>query len=104
MGSLIQLFDSGFTLQQLSGAFMRLPVWDALTGHTSATNSDIASYLLTTVNGRAPDAATLSAAVSALNAETTTTQGSYLAGLASSAANQIQIDLVGLQQAGIACA
>lgn len=101
IGAVIGLFDQGYTMQQLSGAIMRLPIWDALTVHAKASDADIASYLLTKVNGSAPDPATLSAAVAAIGNETGATQGSYLASLATSSANQIQIDLVGLQQTGL---
>lgn len=101
LGAVIGLFDQGYTLQQLSGAVMRLPIWDILTGHVTPTNTDIANYLLTTVNGHAPDSVTLNAAVTALNAETGASQGNFLASLAASAANQTQINLVGLQQTGL---
>jgi methionine-rich copper-binding protein CopC len=101
IGAVIGLFDQGFSLQQLSGALMRLPIWDVLTGHTAASNADIASYLLTTVNHAAPDAATLAAAVSALNSQTGAAQGTFLATLAETAANQVQVDLVGLANTGL---
>lgn len=72
VGTGIDLFDQGFTFQQLSGAIMRLDIWGALAngGQAAATNAQIANYLLTTVNKGAPDAATLAAALTALNTET----------------------------------
>lgn len=96
LGVVIDLFDQGYTLQQLSGAVMRLDIWGVLAGGNG--NAQIANYLLTSVNGHAPDAATLNAAVTALNSETGAAQGTFLANLAASAANQTQVDLVGLAQ------
>ena len=61
----------------------------------------IASYLLTTVNGTTPDAATLNAAVTALDGETGAAQGTFLWHLAESAQNQLQVNLVGLAQTGL---
>ena len=99
----IDLFDQGFTFQQLSGAIMRLDIWGALAngGQASATNAQIANYLLTTVNQAAPDAATLAAAVTAINTETGALQGNFLSTLAASAANQTQVGLVGLAATGL---
>jgi FG-GAP-like repeat/RTX calcium-binding nonapeptide repeat (4 copies) len=103
VGTGIGLFDQGFTMQQLSGAIMRLDIWGALAngGQASASNTQIANYLLTTVNKAAPSAATLAAGVNALNAETAATQGNFLWGLAESAANQVQVGLVGLATTGL---
>ena len=99
----IDLFDQGYSLQQLSGAVMRLDIWGVLAngGQPSATNAQIASYLLTTVNKAAPDAVTLAAAVTALNTETGAAQGNFLWHLAESAANQVQVGLVGLATTGL---
>ena len=99
----IDLFDQGFTFQQLSGAIMRLDIWGILAngGQASASNTQIASYLLTTVNQAAPDAATLAAAVAAINTETGAAQGNFLSQLAASAANQVQVGLVGLATTGL---
>ena len=99
----IDLFDQGFTLQQLSGAIMRLDIWGDLAngGKPGATNTQIANYLLTTVNKVAPDAPTLAAAVAALNAEQDAAQGNFLWHLAESAANQVQVGLVGLALTGL---
>ena len=79
---------------------MRLPVWGDLAnpGHSSANNTQIATYLLTTVNGQAPDALTLASAVSSLDSDP---QGDYLWHLAASVANQTQIGLTGLAQDGL---
>ena len=82
---------------------MRLDIWGALAhgGQAGASNIQIASYLLTTVNKAAPDAATLAAAVTALNAETGALQGNFLWHLAESAANQVQVGLIGLAATGL---
>ena len=101
IGVVIDLFDQGYTLQVLSGAAMRLPIWDGLTGQAIPTNTQIASYLLTTVNKAAPDAATLAAAVTALDTETGAAQGNFLWHLAESSANQTQVGLVGLATTGL---
>jgi RTX calcium-binding nonapeptide repeat (4 copies) len=103
VGTGIDLFDQGFTFQQLSGAIMRLDIWGTLAngGQASASNTQIANYLLTTVNKAAPDAATLAAAVNALNTETGAAQGDFLSTLAASAANQTQVGLVGLAATGL---
>jgi Ca2+-binding RTX toxin-like protein len=92
----IDLFDQGFTLQQLSGAVMRLDIWTLLAGGNEA--SQIASYLLTMVRGTAPDAATLTAAVASL---TNDPQGDFLWHLAESSDNQTQVGLVGLAATGL---
>lgn len=82
---------------------MRLPIWDVLTGKTAPTSTDIATYLLTNVNGVAPDTTTLDAAVASLNTETDfASQGNFLWQIAQSAANQTRIDLVGLATTGLA--
>ncbi len=103
VGAVLDLFDQGYTLQILSGAVMRLDIWGALAngGAASASNTQIASYLLTTVNGTSPDAATLNAAVTALDTETDAAQGTFLWHLAESAQNQLQVNLVGLAQVGL---
>jgi Ca2+-binding RTX toxin-like protein len=100
VGDVIDLFDQGYSLQILAGAVMRLPIWGVLanSGQASASTTQIATYLLTTVNGQTPDAATLAGAVSALNNDP---QGDYLWHLAASAANQTQIALTGLTQDGL---
>ena len=104
VGSVIALFDQGFSLQVLSGAVMRLDIWGLLAngGNPGATNTQIANYLLTTVNKAAPNAATLAAAVTALDTETGPAQGNFLWHLAESAENQVQVGLVGLAQSGLA--
>jgi Ca2+-binding RTX toxin-like protein len=103
VGAVLDLFDQGYTLQELSGAVMRLEIWGALAngGAASASNTQIASYLLTTVNGTTPDSTTLNAAVTALDSETGAAQGAFLWHLAESAANQRQVNLVGLAQSGL---
>ena len=104
VGVAIALFDQGFTLKDLSGAVMRLDIWGLLAngGNATATNTQIANYLLTTVNKTAPSAATLATAVAALDTETGAAQGNFLWHLAESAENQVQVGLVGLSQSGLA--
>ena len=104
VGAVIDLFDQGFTLQDISGAVMRLPIWDVLTGKSVPTTRDIANYLLTNVNGVAPDPATLLDAVLALNSQTDYShgQGALLWHLAESTTNQTHVGLVGLATAGLA--
>ena len=99
MGQVIGLFDQGYTMQQLAGAILRLPIW---AGVLTATNSsdDIARYLLKTVNKADPTADALRTASAALAAESPQAQGTWLAQLAASAANQTQVDLVGLKAQG----
>jgi serralysin len=101
LGSVIGLFDQNFTLSQLSGAILRLPIWDVLTGKAAPTNADIASYLVNNVYGGTQTAAITNAAIAAMNAETPATQGNYLASLAASDANQTHINLVGVQTTGL---
>ena len=104
IGTVAELFDMGiYSMQILSGALMRLPIWGALAngGADTATNTQIANYLLTTVNRAAPDAATLAAAVNAIDTQTGAAQGTFLGLLAESAANQLQVGLVGLAATGI---
>ncbi len=99
LGTVISLFDAGYTVNDLSGALLRLPIWNILTGVVASDNTDIARYLLTNVNRQAPDQATLNAAVTALNTEGH--QGDWLAALVSSAANQTHVGLVGLATSGL---
>jgi Ca2+-binding RTX toxin-like protein len=103
VGAVLALFDQGYSLQMLCGAVMRLDIWGVLAngGAASASNTQIASYLLTTVNGTTPDSTTLNAAVTALDSEAGAAQGSFLWHLAESAANQQQVNLVGLAQSGL---
>lgn len=103
LGAAIDLFDQGYSLQTLSGAIMRLPIWDVLTGKATPNNTDIASYMLTNVNGVAPDATTLASAVTSLSTETDfASQGNFLWRLAESSANQTHVGLVGLASTGLA--
>ena len=96
MGTVIDLFDQGYTMQQLAGALMRLPIWGGtLTASNSST--DIANYLLTRVNGRAPSSTELASAAASLDGDP---QGTFLAMLAQTAANVAQVDLVGLSKMG----
>jgi hypothetical protein len=101
LGSVIGLFDQGFTLGQLSGAILRLPIWDVLTGKAAPTKADIAGYLVNNVYGGTQTAAITNVAIAAMSAETPATQGNYLASLAASTANQTHVDLVGIQATGL---
>lgn len=103
LGAAIDLFDQGYSLQQLSGAVMRLPIWDILTGKATPTNTDIAAYLLTNVNGVPPDATTLANAAAELSAQSDIDhgQGNFLWHLADTTANQAHIDLTGLASTGL---
>ena len=101
LGSVIGLFDQNFTLAQLSGAILRLPIWDVLTGKAAPTNADIAGYLVNNVYGGTQTATITNAAIAAMSAETPATQGNYLASLAAGDANQAHINLVGVQATGL---
>lgn len=104
INTVAELFDTGiYSTQILAGAVLRLPIWGLLAngGADTATNIQIANYLLTTVNHAAPDAATLAAAVNALDTQTGAAQGTFLGLLAESAANQTSVGLVGLATTGI---
>ena len=101
LATVIDLFDQGYTMPQLSGALTRLDIWGVLTGSATATNTQIANYLLSTVNKVAPDSVTLAAAVVSLDAETGASQGNFLSTLALSDANQTQVGLVGLLTTGL---
>lgn len=96
MTVVIDLFDQGFSLPVLSGALMRLPIWGGVLTATDSS-TDIAAYLFQRVHQRAPTTDELRTAVSTLESQP---QGQLLASLAVSAANQVQVDLVGLQQSG----
>ena len=110
VGAVIGLFDQGYSLSILSGALLRLDIWSILTGQsvttsapytprTLAEDTAIANYLLTNVNGAAPDANTLQTAAAALHNETS--QGAWLAQLAASTAGQTHIGLAGLANTGL---
>jgi hypothetical protein len=96
LGQVIDLFDQGFTMQQLAGAVMRLPIWG---GVLTATNSaeDIARHLLKINKGTDPTAAEIATAAQAISGQV---QGTYLATLAATDANVAKIDLVGLAATG----
>ncbi len=96
VGAFLQLFGAGLTLPNLTAWVMTLPIWQGLAGGTS--NTQIATYLLTTVNGHAPTSTELNAALTSL---TTAPTGDFLYNLALSSANQTQVGLTGLQQHGL---
>lgn len=98
MGAVIGLFDQGFKLPELAGALMRLDeIWPVLTGGSSAPEA-IAGYLHERVHGTPATPAQLAQAVVALQ---TGPQGSYLATLATSDANVVQVNLTGLALTGL---
>jgi hypothetical protein len=99
MGTVIGLFDQGYSMQQLAGALLRLPIWGGVLTATNNSN-DIARYLLRTVHKAEPSEAAVMMGAAALNSESPAQQGTWLATLAQSAANQVQVDLVGLQSSG----
>jgi hypothetical protein len=101
LGSVINFFDQNFTLAQLSGAILRLPIWDVLTNKTAPSTADIATYLVENVYSGTQTTAITIAAISTMNTEIPENQGNYLASLAASAANQIHVDLVGVQATGL---
>lgn len=101
LGGVIGLFDGNFSLAQLSGAVLRLPIWDVLTNKAAPSAADIATYLVNNVYEGTQTAAITNAAINAMSAETPATQGTYLASLAVSTANQTHINLVGLQTSGL---
>jgi len=101
IGTVIGLFEQNFTMAQLSGAILRLPIWDTLTGVEGATSADIASYLVNNVYGNATTPLLTTTAINAMGSERGATQGNYLASLAASSANQVKIDLVGKQATGL---
>jgi hypothetical protein len=97
----INLFEQNLTMAQLSGALLRLSIWDNLTGVAGATTVDIASYLVNNVYGGAATTAITNAAITAMSSESRASQGNYLANLAASTTNQVKIDLVGMQVTGL---
>ena len=101
IGAVIGLFDAGYSMPVLSGALLRLDIWSILTGQnikaasrTLAEDTTVVNYLMTNVNGVAPDAATLKANADTMHNEVS--QGAWLAQLALSSAGQNHIGLVGL--------
>lgn len=111
LGTVIDLFDKGYSMPELAGALLRLDIWSILTGlpistpspftpRSLAEDKSIANYLLTNVYGFAPDAATINSAMQALYSEQT--QGTWLAQLAVSSAGQSHIGLTGLALTGLA--
>jgi hypothetical protein len=100
LGSVIGLFDQGFSFQTLSWAVMGLDIWGILAsdGASAPSATQIANYLLTTVNKVAPDAPTLANATKSILNDG---QGVFLWHLAESVANQSQVHLVGLAATGV---
>jgi hypothetical protein len=101
VGSVITLLDQGFTVQQLAGAVLRLPIWDILTAQTNSGSADVASYLARNVYGSTANDGVISDAILRMGLESGATQGNYLSNLALSAANQERINLVGINQTGL---
>jgi len=98
IGAVIHLFDQGYSLKELSGAVLRLPIWDVLTGKANPTKSDIPTYLINNVYGT-PDTAILQAGINAMTNEAN--QGEFLASLAQSGPGQSHIGLTGIQTTGL---
>ena len=96
MGVGIGLFDQGLSMLAMSSLVMRLPIWTDLAGGNS--NSEIANYLLTRVQGVSPTSEALAAAVATLDQGA---EGEFLAQLAQSSTNITRLDLVGIAQHGI---
>jgi hypothetical protein len=106
LGSVVGLFDAGFSMPVLSGALLRLDIWSILTGQnikptsrTLAEDTVIVKYLLSNVYGLAADDATVKANAEVMNGESF--QGAWLAQLALSNAGQSHIGLVGLASTGL---
>ena len=117
VGAVLNILDGGTSLHDLCEAAMKLPasVWGQVMAKStvgtgavplasnaafgSPTATQMASYLLTTVNGSAPSQATLSAAVASITSAND--HGDFLFGLVTSAANQTQVNLVGLAHNGL---
>lgn len=107
VGAVIGLFDTGlYSMTVLSGALLRLDIWSILTGQTISASSRsltedtaIVNYLMTNVNGQAPDATTLKTEAASMHGESF--QGAWLAQLALSSAGQTHIGLTGLASTGI---
>ena len=96
LGQVIDLFDQGFSMGQLAGAVMRLPIWAGVLTPTNSAD-DIARYLLKLNKGADPTATEVAAAAQAISAQV---QGNYLATLAVTDANLARINLVGLATTG----
>jgi len=106
LGSVIALFDSGYSMPVLSGALLRLDIWSILTGQnikamsrTLAEDTVIVKYLLSNVYGLTADDVTVRANAEAMHNEAS--QGTWLAQLALSDAGQAHIGLVGLASTGL---
>ncbi len=96
LGQVIDLFDQGFTMPQLAGAVMRLPIWGGVLTPTNSSE-DIARYLLRVNKGAEPTAAEVATGAQAISSQV---QGNFLATLAVTDANVAKIDLVGLAATG----
>jgi hypothetical protein len=101
IGTVINLFDQGYSLQSLSGAVLRLPIWDILTGKLAPTTSDIAGYLVNNIYGGNANQTIINSAILAMTNESVENQGAYLANLALSEASQSHIGLIGIQASGL---
>lgn len=107
LGSVIGLFDLGYSMPVLSGALLRLDIWSILTGQsiptasrTLAQDTAIVKYLLSNLYGTVADDATVRANAEVMHNEAS--QGTWLAQLALSTAGQSHIGLVGLAATGLA--
>ena len=98
LGSVINLFDQNFSINALSGAVLRLPIWDILTQKVAPSKADIAAYLIDNVYST-PSETILQEGIRAMNNEAN--EGEFLANLSLSAANQSHIGLSGIQTTGL---
>jgi len=106
LGSVIGLFDAGYSMPTLAGALLRLDIWSILTGQpvktaarTLAEDTAIVKYLLSNVYGLVADEATVKANADVMHNEAS--QGAWLAQLAQSNAGQSHIGLMGLASTGL---
>ena len=98
LGSVINLFDQNFSINALSSAVLRLPIWDILTQKVAPSKADIAAYLIENVYST-PSETILQEGIRAMNNEAN--EGEFLANLSLSAANQSHIGLSGIQTTGL---
>ena len=98
VGAVIDLFDQGVTLRDLSAAVMRLPAgwWEPLAGGSS--HEKIASFILSNIIDATPDAGLLTWAVDFMESQP---EGDFLLFAAEHAVNQAHVNLVGLAQTGL---
>ncbi|WP_322993508.1 hypothetical protein [Limnohabitans sp.] len=97
LGAVIDLLDQGVSLSSLADSIFQLPIWDSLTGKSSVTPADIATYLVNNVHEGQADAATLASAIDEVN----NSPAEFLTNLIGSMAAQSHVGLVGIQESGL---